>query len=374
MEDKEKVEQPPINGAELNDAEEETLTIEEIINIEKQLENDAEILLGGQNDMVCTYPEGYKFRQPLYSCKTCFEKTGQRAGICYACSVNCHADHDLIELYTKRKFSCDCGNSKFEGKCKLFEEKSPTNPLNKYNDNFQCLYCVCKKPYPPLNESVSDEEEMYQCMICEDWYHFSHIFDDTEKNIEDQGEGITQELICNGCVSKLHFLMVYSSLLSRSTVVDNNNTDLSITCKLEHYKQTQEIPAPRSLLLNSNWREMLCKCKNCMALYEDNDCTFLLEHEDTFDYYDQQRQSNMALTGELPSTSSNDENISVYNLVAKETNNRDVALNVYLGVEAMKRHVTDMMIKCGENGKAVTKEDVQKCFEELQAKRPRLDL
>lgn len=43
-----------------------------------------------------------------------------RAAICLACSFHCHEGHELIELYTKRHFRCDCGNSKFgEKKCNL---------------------------------------------------------------------------------------------------------------------------------------------------------------------------------------------------------------------------------------------------------------
>jgi len=35
------------------------------------------------------------------------------AGFCYSCSITCHTDHDVYELWTKRHFRCDCGNSKF---------------------------------------------------------------------------------------------------------------------------------------------------------------------------------------------------------------------------------------------------------------------
>src|SRR4051794_23730934 len=79
--------------------------------------------------------QGYKSRQPLYSCKTCFAETGQQAGICYGCSENCHEGHDLVEMYTKRNFSCDCGNSKFKTKCKLFEVLK-TFKFTKIKQNF----------------------------------------------------------------------------------------------------------------------------------------------------------------------------------------------------------------------------------------------
>ncbi len=53
-------------------------------------------------------------RQALYACGTCIDKDAKDpAGICLACSLHCHEGHELYELYTKRLFRCDCGNSKF---------------------------------------------------------------------------------------------------------------------------------------------------------------------------------------------------------------------------------------------------------------------
>lgn len=69
----------------------------------------------------------------------------------------------------------------------------------------------------------------------------------------------------------------------------------------------------------------------------------MLEEEDTMQYYDSERCRNMELQGELPQERSNSENInekkstnnianSIYNIVVKKTNNRDAALNAYLGL------------------------------------------
>ena len=53
-------------------------------------------------------------RQRVYVCKTCTPPgSGRVAGVCYSCSISCHGDHDVIELYEKRDFICDCGNAKF---------------------------------------------------------------------------------------------------------------------------------------------------------------------------------------------------------------------------------------------------------------------
>lgn len=80
----------------------------------------------------------------------------------------------LLELWTKRNFRCDCGNSKFGTlACKLLPGKDVENPENSYNHNFKGLYCSCDKPYPDPNGE--DHGEMIQCCICEDWFHEEHL-------------------------------------------------------------------------------------------------------------------------------------------------------------------------------------------------------
>lgn len=54
----------------------------------------------------------------------------------------------------------------------FFKVKSTVNSENKYNQNFDGVYCVCARPYPdPDPDSEGDEDDMLQCTICEDWYH-----------------------------------------------------------------------------------------------------------------------------------------------------------------------------------------------------------
>lgn len=79
-----------------------------------------------------------------------------------------------MELWTKRKFRCDCGNSKFgELFCKLCPSKDPENVDNSYNKNFTGSYCICGRPYPDPN--AEEQVEMIQCCICEDWFHENHL-------------------------------------------------------------------------------------------------------------------------------------------------------------------------------------------------------
>jgi hypothetical protein len=53
-------------------------------------------------------------------------------------------------------------------KCLLDDEKDKDNNANAYNHNFEGLYCICNKTFDP---SSKQEETMYQCTICEDWFH-----------------------------------------------------------------------------------------------------------------------------------------------------------------------------------------------------------
>lgn len=100
------------------------------------------------------------------------EKAEKRAGVCLACSYKCHDGHDLIELYTKRNFRCDCGTYKILAiRCKLDANKMEDNDKNTYNQNFSGVYCVCHRPYPDEQDDIQDE--MIQCVFCEDWYAFN---------------------------------------------------------------------------------------------------------------------------------------------------------------------------------------------------------
>ena len=83
-------------------------------------------------------------RQPLYACLTCLpvnpdpSSTPVVAGVCLACSYNCHEGCQLVELYTKRNFRCDCGNGKFGDKftCKLEPKKAKSNVDNRFEASF----------------------------------------------------------------------------------------------------------------------------------------------------------------------------------------------------------------------------------------------
>lgn len=51
----------------------------------------------------------------------------------------------------------------------FFQVKDEVNSSNKYNQNFTGTYCTCKRPYPDPEDPIDDE--MIQCVSCEDWFH-----------------------------------------------------------------------------------------------------------------------------------------------------------------------------------------------------------
>lgn len=195
-----------------NDAEDDNpITLDDFIEEESNLVKDAIALLGSSDDKNCTYNLEYVKRQALYACITCtpqVEPTSKPAGVCLACSYHCHEGHELIELYTKRLFRCDCGNTKFSGKkCNLEPNKSEENEQNAYNQNFKGLYCTCERPYPDPEDDTPDE--MVQCIICEDWYHTRHLL----PGVEEPSLGTNYaEIICRPCTNRLTFLEYYAGL------------------------------------------------------------------------------------------------------------------------------------------------------------------
>uniref|UniRef100_A0A2A4JQ13 UBR-type domain-containing protein n=1 Tax=Heliothis virescens TaxID=7102 RepID=A0A2A4JQ13_HELVI len=196
------------------------VTMMDVLQEQQDFEEDANAVLGASDDKNCTYPKGYIKRQALYACLTCCTEAKtdptKRAGVCLACSLNCHENHELVELYTKRNFRCDCGNPKFNSNpCQFTPDKTDLNEDNVYNQNFSGLYCTCHRPYPDPESTV--EDDMIQCIICEDWLHASHL--DAVVPANDQ----YSEMICKSCMEKNEFLHDYSMF---AVTVETGDVDI----------------------------------------------------------------------------------------------------------------------------------------------------
>ncbi|PVH80806.1 hypothetical protein DL98DRAFT_417845 [Cadophora sp. DSE1049] len=175
-----------------SDSSQTSQTAADFINSQLQLEADAREALPYKFEK-CTNPIG-KLRQQVFSCLTCNPPPSnptdpyKAAGVCYSCSISCHGEHTLVELFNKRDFVCDCGTTRLPATshCTL-RVNSETNtkggvhseqpaPDNRYNQNFRNRFCGCECDY----DAYAQKGTMFQCLgigttetggCGEDWWH-----------------------------------------------------------------------------------------------------------------------------------------------------------------------------------------------------------
>ncbi|XP_068609831.1 putative E3 ubiquitin-protein ligase UBR7 [Brachionichthys hirsutus] len=367
-------------------SEEPTVSLVDVLEEDEELEEEASAVLGGSDSDHCSYPQGYVKRQALYACNTCTPKGGEAAGVCLACSYKCHEGHDLFELYTKRNFRCDCGNRKFAGlQCKLFPEKEDGNSLNKYSHNFFGVYCTCSRPYPDPDDQV--EDEMIQCVVCEDWLHGRHLGCAVPDCVE------LQEMICDSCMNRNAVLRTYADHLAAPVQVkeeteaeepktklprkeekDDDLTQPSLkrsceeaepSCKLKEMQTTgQKRVQSGAAFWPSGWRSKLCSCSTCEESLSGAGVSFLLDESDTVLAYESKgRNTEPTPQGRDPLMS------------ALDRLNRVQQLDIIHGYNDMKSELKDFLQRFAEEGKVVTSDDIRQFFEQQQSrKRRRVDV
>lgn len=337
-----------------------SVTMLDVLQVENQLEEDAYAVLGASDDQNCTYNKGY-IRQALYACKTCCSNK-IRAAVCLACSFHCHEGHELVELYTKRHFRCDCGNSKFDGKqCNLEKQKSANNNENKYNQNFDGTYCTCARPYP---DPEGDDDEMLQCIICEDWYHSKHLeFDDGIP-----ADNTYDEMTCASCMREHNFLWRYAAkyaVLGKSDVnaTSDKNEEVDVTelpkgCQLPKFSC---VNTKGSCFWKEGWRTALCMCEKCKLLYNTENVAFLLDPKDSVQAYEE--------AGKMNKQESQYEK-GMKALASLEHVQKLTAIEEY---NNMKERLMQYLQKFAENKKVVREEDIKEFFSGMESKkRPRI--
>ncbi|KAH9919997.1 uncharacterized protein BXZ73DRAFT_52376 [Epithele typhae] len=148
----------------------ESSTLASVLESQASLLQEASLALPHQFSQ-CTYPNG-PIRQAVYLCLTCTSpasSTTQPRGICSACSIACHTDHEQLELFPKRRFRCDCPTHGLTEACTLHAKEEPVNQANEYGPNFRAVFCRCGRKY----DANKERETMIQCLQCEDWFHES---------------------------------------------------------------------------------------------------------------------------------------------------------------------------------------------------------
>lgn len=388
---------------------EHTISIQEYLEEVEEQELEADMVLGGDEGKECTYNKGFMKRQAIFSCLTC--TPDGNAGICTACSLSCHDGHEIVELWTKRNFRCDCGNSKFgEFFCKLLPSKDIENVENRYNHNFKGLYCTCSRPYP--DPDVEEQVDMIQCCICEDWFHGEHIGLDSANEIptDKEGEPLYEDFICQECSVNCSVITLYPQLILTSvrqdTISDMTNTkdmveekisgsnsdcvmtsshqvtvsviedipgqtsveipESSNSCVLvgndDNLVTAPTLEKPQPFFLAKGWRSVLCRCKNCTNIYMQKGIGFLLDKEDSI--YEYEKIAKERRNEKLQQQEGVELNF-LDNLGHIEK------MEILSGIADMKNELQSFMESI-DPSKTITSEDVRQVFENLSKKRRRL--
>ncbi|XP_068942131.1 putative E3 ubiquitin-protein ligase UBR7 isoform X2 [Petaurus breviceps papuanus] len=377
--------------------QEPVVSLVDVLEEDEELENEACAVLGGSDSEKCSYSQGSVKRQALYACSTCTPEGEEPAGICLACSYECHGSHKLFELYTKRNFRCDCGNSKFKNlECKLL-------------------------PIP---------DEMIQCVVCEDWFHGRHL------GAVPPESGDFQEMVCQACMKHCSFLWAYAAQLAVPTVTkiitaeDDGVLNVDVTedqkvikaengakhhesipeksvlekgedvreenkaeqvdepstssgsecdlqtvsmnehhtiethsgCKLQDLKTKKYVKQDTATYWPHNWRNKLCTCSDCMKMYADLEVLFLTDEYDTVLAYENKGKSDQG-------TDRRDPLMDTLNSM-----NRVQQVELICEYNDLKTELKDYLKRFADEGTVVKREDIQQFFEEFQSrKRRRLD-
>lgn len=431
--------------------ERDSVTAIEYIQQQTELEDEARELFNRSID-TCTWSLGPR-RQNLFVCLTCEPASNekQRGGICYACSIRCHGKHQLLEINAKRNFQCDCGTDRLgSAACNIRKTHDIVNSDNVYGQNFDGLFCKCHRRYDP-----NSEENMFQCLVCEDWFHESCIQKMIDENVEESASKTSSEtanetngeaadadnaakdlfntsitrkvpsdaafdyLICTNCIQKkVPFIASYRGIRSfqpkhesenglhtsaespnepnkrrrldtdtdRSAdgVItlreqqddrashsanaepdageqkENSQPDVSRTesaCKLPQLQYNGYIQKNASfslaapMFVQEAFREDLCYCKECLAMYEDH--PMLLEDEDIYE----------------PPEDDDSDTGSIYEAGERALHQmpREKAIEGVLAYQKLRDALSGFLRPYAEGGKVVTKEDVERFFSERKA-------
>jgi E3 ubiquitin-protein ligase UBR7 len=249
-----------------------------------------------------------------------------------------------MEYIYKKKIS-------IENPCKLENDKAIYNDRNKYSQNFKGLYCVCHRPYPDPERSTS--EVMIQCIICEDWLHQEHIFQEQDKSSFYAQD--FDEFICHGCMKEHPFLMVYKVIPELKEEEEMEEKDVCLFAKRQKLKQADSENI-KPTFWNREWREQLCQCSICIAMYEREKVTFLIDLEDSLLAYEEKAREQQR-----------DANIEEAAQKAFQKNlSHEQQVEMAIGYNHMKNSLQQYLTSFATHGKTVRAEDIQHFFQTLK--------
>ncbi|QLL32717.1 hypothetical protein HG536_0D02390 [Torulaspora globosa] len=351
----------------------------EYLSRQQELEDEARKLMPW-DPRSCTYEKG-ALRQQVFACRT-----HGNIGICYSCSIQCHTSCDIVELFTKRNFTCDCGTERDKPKsenqqtnefrCQLRKNREPdvASLQNVYGHNFHGLFCSCNEEYDPDSSAV-----MLQCVLgaeCnEDWYHDYCI---VGKGKEKQGakrkadeetlaDGMPpldsfDAFICWKCVSKYdyYFQKLMSHSLAEEVIAHRiqrgslEEKDLSRSDKKRPIDDVTDGSIDYSLTLKHGYSKQLAKIKETLdkktdKLYKflDDLVPFLVNDDPVYE------------EPEDTATGADD----MVSLLLQSSVQREQAVAGISAFNSLKTRLSEYLRPFAESGRVVSGEDINNFFE-----------
>lgn len=144
-------------------------------------------------------------------------------------------------------------------------------------------------------------EEMSQCVNCEDWFHL-------HEGKKEPASTAFEEMICGDCMTKNDFLLDYtglpvcvieqegdeddsvaggSSIAVDDIAPDSKKIKLADDACVRPKIDTSKIVRGTTTYWKKDWRQSLCKCSECMKIYEAKQTEYLIDLEDTLRAYEE---------------------------------------------------------------------------------------
>ncbi|CDF90048.1 uncharacterized protein ZBIST_3471 [Zygosaccharomyces bailii] len=339
------------------------ISASEYISRQNELEKEAKELMPWDPNK-CTYELG-PLRQSVFACRS-----HNNIGLCYSCSIQCHTKCDIVELFTKRYFTCDCGTDRDNQapetgfRCRLREnrEADVSSLSNKYGQNFQGLFCVCSKEYDPNSDAT-----MVQCVLgteCdEDWYH-DYCIGKQMPPLES-----FDAFICSKCAAKYDYyfkrilshplgekIIAYTLAHEDSTAERGGHTsDTKTSCLKRSASQVDDVAVGEySIFLKHGYSEKLKELKK--SLDDNNDklflflndlVPFLVEDEPVY---------------EPPEEGGDNEDDLISNIL-QNAMQREQAVAGISAFNALKVKLNDFLRPFAETGSVVKEEDIKSFFQ-----------
>ncbi|KAI8817151.1 uncharacterized protein EV422DRAFT_509187 [Fimicolochytrium jonesii] len=321
----------------------------------------------------------------------------------------CHTKcSDVVELFYKRAFRCDCGTAKLPNKCSLQSKPGELNTQNTYTHNFRGNFCFCDTYYDPdaeegtmfqlgaLPPTAADED--YICRTCVGKHAFLRGYkgnsrflyppfeasatggeepaEASRKRAAEEGEGEgspkkrrkeeggesgSTERALNVEDVEVEDVPTHNATAhtisadpARETP-PHPTTPKSPTCRLETYQQ-----APSSdIFCKEGWRDDLCRCAKCIETYESEGVPYILAVEPAY----------CVQLGGL--TGGNGLDVSPHDMGLQQLNSMDrvQALNGVQAYQKLKEDLMGFLRGFAEEGKVVTDVDIQGYFAQKEEDR-----